>query len=52
MPAKVVTQLSEPTDPRLLPARYRLFRRNRVLVAHDHVEVRPTKILSICPGTS
>ncbi len=34
------------TDPRLLPAQCRLFRRNRVLVARilvarDHIEVRP-----------
>ena len=37
-PVEVAT-LSELTDPRLLPTRCRLFRRGRVLVVRDHVEV-------------
>jgi hypothetical protein len=35
--------LRELTDPRLLPTRRRPFHRGRVLVARDHVEVRPDK---------
>ena len=50
-PVEVATHLRELTDPRLLPARCRLFRRGRVLVARDHVEVRPpTKIVSVLSG--
>jgi hypothetical protein len=44
-PVEVATHLREPTDPRLLPTRCRLSRRGRVLVARDHVEVRPDKDL-------
>ena len=44
-PVEVATHLRELTDPRLLPTRCRLFRRGRVLVARDHVEVRPDKDL-------
>jgi hypothetical protein len=40
---EVAAHLRQLTDLHLLPARCRLFRRNRVLVAHDHVEVRPDK---------
>ena len=39
------THLRQLTNPRLLPTRCRLFRRGRVLVARDHVEVRPDKDL-------
>ena len=38
-PVEVATHLRMLTDPRLLPTRCRLFRRIRVLVAHDHVLV-------------
>lgn len=51
-PVTVATNLRELTEPHLLPARCRLFHRNRVLVAHilvahilvvnDHVECGPT----------
>jgi hypothetical protein len=60
-PVEVATHLrSMLIDPRLLPTRRRLFRRIRVLVAHDHVLVardhvevsRPTKILSACARIS
>jgi hypothetical protein len=44
-PVEVTTHLRELTNPRLLPARCRLFRHVRVLVARDHVEVRPDKDL-------
>jgi hypothetical protein len=44
-PVEVATHLRELTDPRLLPTRCRLFRRGRVLVARDHVEVRSDKYL-------
>jgi len=40
---KVATHLGDLTGPRLLPARFRLFHRNRVLVVRDHVEARPNK---------
>jgi hypothetical protein len=40
---EVTTHLREFTDPRLFPARYRLFRRSRVLVARDHVKCSPGK---------
>jgi len=46
VPVEVATDLLELTDPRLLPTRCRLFRRGRVLVALDHVEVRPDKNLT------
>ena len=42
-PVEVATR--ELTNPRLLPARCRLFRHIRALVARDHVEVRPGKDL-------
>jgi hypothetical protein len=42
---KGATDLRMLTEPRLLPARCRLFRHVRVLVARDHVEVRPDKDL-------
>jgi len=50
---KKVTHLRTLTDPHLLPALYRLFRRGHVLVvrrsrvpvARDHVEARPDKDL-------
>ena len=42
---EMATHLRELTDPRLLPGRFRLFRRSRVRVARDHVEVRPDKDL-------
>jgi hypothetical protein len=51
-PVEVATKLRELTDPRPLPARCRLFRRSRVLVARDHVEVGPAEILSVCSGSS
>jgi len=59
-PVEVATHLRMLTDPRRLPTRCRLFRRIRVLVAHDHVLVtrdhvevsRPTKILSACSRIS
>jgi len=58
-PVEVAAHLRTLTDPRRLPARYRLFRRGHVLVvprghilvirritmARDHVEVRPDKYL-------
>ena len=37
---EVATHLRVLTDPRLLPTQRRLFRRIRVLVARDHVEVQ------------
>ena len=49
-PVEVATHLRELTDPRLLPTRCRLFRRSRVLVALDHVEVRLDKDLECLPG--
>jgi hypothetical protein len=52
-PVTVATNLRELTEPHLLPARCRLFHRNRVLVAHilvahilvahDHVECGPVE---------
>jgi len=45
-PVEVATHLRELTDPLLLPTRCRLFRRARVPVARDHVEVRPDKDLN------
>ena len=42
-PVEVATR--KLTDPRLLPVRCRPFRRVRVPVARDHVEVRPDKDL-------
>ena len=52
-PVEVAPRLRELTDRRLPPTRCRLFRRGRVLVARDHVEVlAPTKILSVCPGSA
>jgi hypothetical protein len=42
-PVEVAPRLRELTDRRLPPTRCRLFRRGRVLVARDHVEVRPDK---------
>ena len=60
-PVEVATHLRVLTDPRLLPTRRRLFRRIRVLVAHDHVlvdrdhvEVQSSdkKILSTCSRIS
>ena len=56
-PVKVAAPLHELTEPRLLRARCRLFRRGRVpagriLVGRDHIEVCPTRILSLCPGSS
>ena len=59
-PVEVATHLRMLTDPHRLPTRCRLFRRIRVLVAHDHVLVardhvevsRPTKILSACSRIS
>jgi len=47
---EVATHLRELTDLRLLPTRCRLFRRSRVLVARDHVEVRPDKDLECLSG--
>ncbi len=47
-PVEVATHLRELIDPRLLPTRCRLFRRGRVPVARDHVEVRPDK--DLIPG--
>jgi hypothetical protein len=47
---EVATHLRTLTDPRLLPTRCRLFRRGRVLVARDHVEVRPDKDLACLSG--
>ena len=44
-PVEVAPRLRELTDRRLPPTRCRLFRRGRVLVARDHVEVRPDKDL-------
>ena len=49
-PVEVATQLRELTDPRLLPTRCRLFRRGRVLVARDHIEVRPNKDIECLSG--
>jgi hypothetical protein len=40
-PVEVANHLLELTDPRLLPTRCRLFHPGHVLVARDHVEVRP-----------
>jgi hypothetical protein len=52
-PEEVAMHLGVLTDPPLLPTRCRLFRRIRVLVARDHVEVQSaTNILSVCPGSS
>ena len=42
-PVKGATDLRMLTEPRLLPARCRLFRQVRVPVARDHGEVRPGK---------
>jgi hypothetical protein len=39
-PVEVATHLRMLIDPRLLPTQRRLFRRIRVLVARDHVEVQ------------
>ena len=52
------THLRQLTNPRLLPTRCRLFRRghvlvvrrSRVLMARDHVEVRPDKDLECLSG--
>jgi len=44
-PVEVAMHLRALTKPRLLPGRFRLFRRSRVRVARDHVEVRPDKDL-------
>ena len=53
-PVEVATLLRVLTDPRLLPTQRRLFRRIRVLVARDHVEVQSSdkKILSTCSRIS
>lgn len=49
-PVEVATHLCEVTDPHLLPTRCRLFRRIRVLVARDHVDVRFDKDLECLSG--
>jgi hypothetical protein len=49
-PVEAATHLRELTNPRLLPTRYRLFRRGRVLVARDHIEVRPNKDIECLSG--
>ena len=49
-PVEVATHLRKLTDPHLLPTRCRLFRRSRVLMARDHVEVRPDKDLECLSG--
>jgi|GEM_PF-1892145 hypothetical protein len=50
-PVEVATHLRTLTDQRLLPTRCRLFRRSRVLVARDHIEVRLDNDLDsvLCP---
>ncbi|MCG6536108.1 MAG: hypothetical protein L7F78_15765 [Syntrophales bacterium LBB04] len=45
--AAVATHLRELTGLRLLPTRCHLFRRSRVLVAHDRIDVTPER--SVCP---
>jgi hypothetical protein len=45
-PLEAAPHLDELTDPRLLPARCRLFRHVRIPVARGHVEVQPDKDLS------
>ena len=43
---EVAAHLRQLTDPRLLPARCRLFHRSRVLVARDHVKCSPENDLA------
>ena len=49
-PVAVAMHLCELTDPRLLPTRCRLFRRIRVLVGRDHIELRSNKYLECLSG--
>ena len=49
-PVEVATHLRTLTDPRPLPTRCRLFRRGRVLVARDHVEVWLVKDIECLSG--
>lgn len=49
-PVEVAMHLAGLIDPRLLLTRCHLFRRGRVLVARDHIEVRPNKDLECLSG--
>jgi hypothetical protein len=49
-PVAVAMHLRELTDLRLLPTRCRLFRRIRVLVGRDHIELRSNKDIECLSG--
>ena len=49
-PEEVATHLRTLTDPRQLPTRCRLCRRERVLVGRDHIELRSNKYLECLSG--
>ena len=49
-PVEVATHLRTLTDPRPLPTRCRLFRRIRVLVAREYIELRSNKYLECLSG--